>query len=64
MRKEFVTTFWQGAYEALPASIRGQYLTQMKAAERWELALADAIEIASRAKNAVARLFHTPSRAH
>ena len=61
---EFVTTFWQRAYESLPAQVRAQYLTQIKAAERWELALADLIELGSRAKNAVLKLFQTPSRAH
>lgn len=64
MHKEFVTPFWQRAYDSLPAQIRGQYLTQMKAAESWELALADAIQLWSRAKNAVVKLFQTPSRAH
>ena len=61
---EFVTTFWQRAYESLPAQVRAQYLTQIKAAERWELALADLIELGSRVKNAVLKLFQTPSRAH
>jgi hypothetical protein len=60
MRKEFVTMFWQQAYDKLPASVRAQYLTQLKAAERWELAIGDLIELGSRAKGAVAKLFHTP----
>jgi len=64
MRKEFVTPFWQRAYDSLPAQVRGQYLTQMKAAESWELSLGEAIELFARAKNAVAKLFQTPSRAH
>ena len=64
MRNEFVTAFWQRAYDSLPAHVRGRYLAQMKAAERWELALGDAIELWSRAKNAIAKLFRTPSRAH
>jgi len=64
MRKEFVTSFWQHAYDKLPAHVRGQYLTQMKAAEGWELALGDVIQLWSRAKNAVLKLFQTPSRAH
>ena len=64
MRNEFVTKFWQRAYESLPANVRGQYLVQMKAAERWELSLQAIIELASRAKAAVGKLFHTPSRAH
>ena len=64
MRKEFVTPFWQRAYESLPAQVRGQYLTQMKAAEQWELTLQGVIELWSRAKNAIVKLFHAPSRAH
>jgi len=64
MRNQFVTVFWQRAYESLPAQVRGQYLTQIKAAERWELVLGDVIQLASRAKNAILRLFQTPSRAH
>ena len=64
MYKEFVTPFWQRAYDSLPRQVRGQYLTQIKAAERWELALADLIEVWSRAKNATVKLFQTPSRAH
>lgn len=64
MRKEFVTPFWQRAYESLPAQVRGQYLTQFKAAEQWELALGDLIKVWSRAKNAIVKLFQTPSRAH
>jgi hypothetical protein len=64
VNSEFVTPFWQRAYESLPAEVRAQYLTQIKAAERWELAVADALQLWSRVKNAVARLFQTPSRAH
>lgn len=64
MRNEFVTQFWQRAYESLPAGVRGQYLTQMKAAERWELSLQAIIKLVSRAKNVVSKLFHTPKAAH
>jgi len=64
MRNEFVTSFWQRAYESLPAGVRGQYLTQMKAAERWELSLQAILEFGSRAKNAVSKLFQTPKGAH
>ena len=60
MRKDFATSFWQQAYERLPAGVRAQYLTHMKAAERWELAIDGLIEVGSRAKGAVAKLFHTP----
>jgi hypothetical protein len=64
MRKEFVTSFWQDAYEKLPEHVRGQYLTQMKAAEQWELSIGALIELGLRVKNAVLKLFQTPSQAH
>jgi hypothetical protein len=64
MHKEFNTTFWQRAYDSLPAQVRGQYLTQMKAAEGWELAIGSVIQTWTRAKNAILKLFQTPSRAH
>lgn len=61
---EFSTKFWQRAYESLPSGVRAQYLTQMKAAESWELSLQAIIELVSRAKNAVLKLFNTPRAAH
>ena len=64
MLNEFDTKFWQRAYDSLPANVRGQYLTHLQAAERWELSLQAVIELASRAKNAALKLFQTPSRAH
>ena len=64
MRNEFATRFWQRAYESLPAGVRGQYLTQMKAAERWELSLQAILEFASRARNAVSKVFQAPKGAH
>lgn len=64
MRNEFVTRFWQRAYESLPAGVRGQYLTQMKAAERWELSLKSFLELASRVRNAVSKIFQAPKGAH
>jgi len=57
MPKEFVTPFWQRAYDSLPAQVRGQYLTQIKAAEQWELALGDVIQVWSRAKNTILKVF-------
>jgi hypothetical protein len=60
MRKQFVTSFWQRAYEKMPENVRGQYLTQMQTAERWELFIGGLIEFVSRAKNAVVKLFHSP----
>ena len=64
MRNEFVTSFWQRAYESLPAGVRVQYLTQMKAAERWELSLQALIELASRVRNAFSKAFQSPKAAH
>ena len=64
MHNEFSTKFWQRAYESLPSGVRAQYLTQMKAAESWELSVQATIELASRAKNAVLKLFNTPKTAH
>ena len=64
MHREFETLFWQRAYDSLPKEVRGQYLTQMKAAERWELALGELIQAGSRVKAAFVKLFQTPSRAH
>jgi hypothetical protein len=60
MRKQFVTSFWQRAYEKMPENARGQYLTQMQTAERWELFIGELIEVGSRAKKAVVKLFHSP----
>lgn len=60
MRKDFVTNFWQTAYEKLPEGVRGQYLTQMKAAESWELTIGDLIKVGSRVKNAIGRVFQAP----
>jgi hypothetical protein len=64
MRKEFVTSFWQRAYESLPAGVRAQYLTQMKAAERWELSLQAIIEFVSRIRSMIAKQFQSPTGAH
>lgn len=61
MRNEFVTPFWQRAYESLPAQVREQYLTQVQAAERWELAIGDVLKAYSRIKNAVVSLLRRPS---
>ena len=64
MHKEFTTIFWQRAYDSLPAQVRGQYLTHMKAAERWELTIGEVLQAWTRAKNAVLKVVQTPSRAH
>ena len=64
MRNEFVTTFWQRASESLPAEVRAQYLTQIKAAERWELALGDAIEFCVTREERARQAVPDPCRAH
>ena len=44
MRKDFATRFWHEAHQSLPAELRPRYLTQMQAAERWELAIGRLVE--------------------
>jgi hypothetical protein len=56
MRNAFVTPFWQAAYKSLPASVRGRYLADLQAAERWELGLEALIEAWSRTKQLFSRL--------
>ena len=56
----FVTKFWHDAYERLPAGVRSHYLSQIKAAESWELTLGELIQVGSRAKNALLRVFQAP----
>ena len=59
MRKDFATRFWHEAHQSLPEEVRARYLSQMQAAERWELAIGRVVESVSTAKNTIARLFHT-----
>jgi len=54
MRDELVTPFWRNAYASLPPHVRGRYHAELVAAERWELAIAAAIEAWTRVKNALA----------
>jgi hypothetical protein len=61
---EFVTPFWKDALASLPEEVRYRYSLQLHAAERWELAFGNLIELLSRAWAGVGRLFHTPSSAH
>jgi hypothetical protein len=49
------TPFWRNAAAALPAEIRDRYMLDIERAERWELALAGAIEALTRAKAALGR---------
>jgi hypothetical protein len=47
-RNEFATSFWTKASKSLPASVRQRYASQLKSAERLELALDRAIEFFTR----------------
>ena len=60
MRNGFVTPFWKGAAQSLPAPFRARYRGYFERAERWELAADGFIELLSRAKSRLARSFHTP----
>ena len=63
MHNHLVTPFWKTALHSLPAEVRARYVHQIEAAERWELRAAAAVELASRVKAAVARIFKTPHSA-
>jgi hypothetical protein len=55
------TTFWKNAAASLPASVRERFMGEFERAERWELALDGAIELLSRAKQALSfRTAHAP----
>ena len=64
MRNNFVTKFWSDAHQALPAALRARYLSEMQAAERWELAIARLVELTASTKQGLLRLFQTPRSAH
>jgi len=62
MRDELLTPFWRAAFESLPPAVRQRHLLQLKAAERFELALDRAIRIFWRAGKSLGRLLQTPPR--
>lgn len=64
MRSQLVTPFWKNALESLPADLRARYVHEMEAAERWELRIAALVEMGSRARSALAKMFQTPRSAH
>ena len=64
MREEFRTRFWQKAYESLPPHVRNRHAFDLRAAERWELRLAAAVEVWSRAVAAAGKLLHAPRLTH
>lgn len=57
------TKFWRSAAASLPAAVRNRYLANLEQAERWELALDDALQLLSRVRGGFARTFHTPKNA-
>jgi hypothetical protein len=62
MRNEFATPFWNAAFKSLPPGERQRYRSQLRSAERWDLAIGDLIEILSRGKKILARLLQTAPR--
>jgi hypothetical protein len=62
MRDEFVTPFWRAASRSLPPPVRRRYLSQLQAAERWDLALDRLAGTLARAAKSLARLLHAPPR--
>ena len=62
VRNEFVTRFWQKAYQSLPSAVRGKHAFHMKSAERWELRADAAVEIWTRAVGALAKALQAPRR--
>ena len=62
MRNQFATPFWQAAFKSLPPAERQRYRSQLRSAERWDLAIGDLIETLSRGKKLVARLVQTAPR--
>jgi len=61
------TPFWREAYQSLPPTVRARCLPHMVRAERWELALDATVEVISRAKGFLSRLFSAtgkPRSAH
>ena len=62
MRNSFATPFWQAAFKSLPPAERQRYRSQLRTAERWDLAIDDLIGIFSRGKKLLARLLQTAPR--
>jgi hypothetical protein len=53
--RQFVTQFWQRAYDSLSPAARQRYAFHMKSAERRELRLDSALELWSRFTAAIAK---------
>ena len=49
------TPFWRKAAASLPAATCKRYMLDIARAEQWELAIAGAVEVLTRAKTAVGR---------
>jgi hypothetical protein len=57
------TKFWKDAAAGLPAHVRARHIADLERAERWELALDEAIQAWGRLKSGFAK-FQTPRGAH
>ena len=51
--------FWREASRSLPTQVQARYRAYFEAAERWELAWDNAVELAGRIKQRVARRLET-----
>jgi hypothetical protein len=60
--RQFVTKFWQKAYDSLSPAAKRRHAFHMKSAERWELRLDSAVETWTRAAAAIAKAFNAPRR--
>jgi len=50
MREELRTPFWREAAESLPPAVRRRYLPELRAAERFDIALDAVIALFSRGR--------------
>ena len=62
MRNQFATPFWNAAFNSLPPAERQRYRSQLRTAERWDLAIGDVIDVFSRGRKLLARLLQTAPR--
>ena len=59
MRNGLVTPFWQKAAQSLPVPFRERYEGYFERAERWDLALDEAVSFLARTKSRLAKSFHS-----
>jgi len=62
MRNQFATPFWNAAFKSLPPAERQRYRSQLRSAERWDLAIDDVIDVFSRGRKLLARLLQNAPR--